>query len=164
MPFTQVLLLYCGLIMVCRVILSKKNKKTEQDVWIDCVVSNDLALQRKPIYQFLVDLFLVTNTNDSLFFLHREHLDPYFSEMFRPIGRLLTGLRRDRGDSSVASGNSGSIQMRATWWVKQWGGGISRTVTPLSANTFPAVMEELVSGTRLPFTWDIEKEFELDSH
>lgn len=89
------------------------------------------------------------------FFLRREYLDPYFSEMFRPNGSLLTGRRRDRGDSSAALGNSGSTQMRVTRWVTQWGEGISRTVTHLSANTSPAAMEELVSGTRSPFTWDI---------
>lgn len=45
--------------------------------------------------------------------------------------------------------------MTVTWWVTQWGEGISRTVTHLSANTSPAAMEEPVSGTRSPFTWDI---------
>lgn len=127
----------------------------DQEVGTECVVSSDLAHQRKSRPQFLAVLDSLFGKKSLFFFLHREYLDPFFSEMFRPNGSLLTGRRQDRGDSSAALGNSGSTQMTVTWWVTQWGEGISRTVTRLSANTSPAAMEELASGTRSPFTWDI---------
>lgn len=87
------------------------------------------------------------------FFFNREFLDPYFSVMFHPTGRHPTGVHRERGDSLAVSGNFRSTQPRFTWWVRQCEGGTSRTVTHLSANIFPVVMEELVSGTKSPFTW-----------
>lgn len=119
-------------------------------MWTECVWFIDVFSAE--LYESLIRVSWEWFT---FFPLHREHLDLYFLGLSLPTGRPLTGLGRDRGDSSAAWGNSGSTWMTATWWERQWGVEISRIVTRLSASTFPAVMEERVSGTRSPFTQSI---------
>lgn len=80
----------------------------------------------------------------------RALLDPYFLGMFRPSGRAMAGVQGERGDSSDVSGSSGSTQRRFTWWLREWEDGTSRTVTRLSASTFPVGTEGRASGTRSP--------------